>query len=171
MNVMIVGGKTSQAQGEAQQVLGYDHSGGTGGSTGSDVRCVQDTTVGAMTVTHGWWYTVSTTVTAHSFWMSIWTDDSGPDTLVGQCSTEGTIPGSGAGIGWNEVTFSPGISLDAATTYWICFYTNASDNYMYYYSTTGTNYYDSSESDCTTGQAATSSTKQNTIEAANYDYR
>ena len=44
-----------------------------------------------------------------------------PTTLISNgCSNQGTVRTDGAGGGWNEVTFTPGITLSNGTWYFMC---------------------------------------------------
>ena len=130
-------------------------------------RCSKYTASSSFTATSGYWYAeVVSTATAGTFKLAVYEDDGGsPDTAsqVGDCSSEGVLPEN---PDWNEVTFSPGLSIVSSTVYWICHF-SSKDPHIWYDTPAGGGTY---QEDTTCGLAASGSgsTTQPAMFVANY---
>ena len=111
--------------GEGENEYGYTEIGATSGNTVYDARCIKVTIDD--TISHGYFYAESADATPDTFYIVIREDDSGVGDAI-QCSDSGTLPAAGS-IGWQEVTFTPAVVVDA--TVWICAYAPQDKNYRY----------------------------------------
>lgn len=160
--------------GETPQELGYfATSGGTPTHTTTS-RCSRHTTIGAMTVTHGYVYTQdyqqnnSDTVT-----LAVFGSDGGSPSQPnaadqkGDCSSTATITNDD--MHWEEVTFSgTQPSLSAATEYFVCQFING-DIGTYYVTGSANDEYYETDTTCPGDIDGTGSTRNTTMTVSNYD--
>ena len=124
-------------------------------STGFYDSCTlqQVSTTTPMVVSHGYLYASSATG-SNGFWIAVFEDNEGAlGAQVGGCSDEGTIATDADPLNsvWNQTTWSSDFpSLSASTTYWICYWTDASISAWYENPETGTGLYDAGTGTCAT---------------------
>ena len=168
---MLMGGGTPVA-GEPNTTMGVtDESGATEVASDSRNRCVEFTAPSSFTATYGYFYGSRATGAATTFTMSVHGDNGGspsyPNTgdQIGGCSSSGTLPAQGAEA-WNEVTFSPGLSLTNGAVYWICSFTAETPRIWYFAATNEATYQD--DAACSITAAGTLTTYKAIQFVANY---
>ena len=156
------------SSGEANQELGatsivnYD--------TGWYDFCVlqPSQTTGVMTVRYGYIY--ATTGTAdNNFRMAVYENSGGVlGSQLGGCSDDGLITTDAAA--WNQTTWSSDFPvIQPATTYWICFWNDASATYYNEDNSGGTSSWDFGTGTCTDEPPNYDGTTYTNIVVSNYD--
>ena len=170
-----IGPSSLQEEGETPQEMGYATTVGGSGTANlstSTGRCSRHTSVGAMTVTHGYVYTEDWqeddggTVT-----LAVYSSDGGspsqPNAQIGDCSSTATVTDND--WHWEQVTFSgTQPAIEATTEYFICEYIVGQIG-QYYVTGDSNDEFFEADTTCPGDVDGSGSTRNTVMTVSNYD--